>query len=223
MKRIIISAFLLSFLAGCTSGIAKKDAFPQMYASSIETILVLPAVNKSTAADAPDLYSSTILEPLSNAGYYVLPIEITDKILKNEGISDGEQLLNVRPEKFGEMFKADAVLFVEIDEWTTSYIVISGSVTVGIKYKLVSTKTGETLWKYKARQVVDTSGDNNNSGGGAAGLLIALIGTAINTAAQDYVPIARRVNLIALNSIPYGKYHITHDKDQEQQVILYEE
>lgn len=219
MKRLIISAFLLTLLSGCATGIAKIDAFPKMYERSVESILVLPAVNNSTAADAPDLYSSTILEPLSNAGYYVLPIEITDKILKNEGISHGEQLLNVPAQKFGEMFKADAVLFVEIDEWTTSYTILSGSVTVGIKYKLVSTATNEVLWKYRARQVIDTSGNSNNGGG----LLGAIIATAINTAVQDYVPIARRVNVMALNSIPFGKYHLNHSKDQKQQVINYKD
>ncbi|MDH3354573.1 MAG: DUF799 domain-containing protein [Chromatiales bacterium] len=219
MKSIIIATFILTLVAGCSTGIAKKDAFPGMYPNTINSILVLPAVNQSSAADAPDLYSSTILEPLSNAGYYVLPIEITDKILKNEGISDGEQLANVPAQKFGQMFNADAVLFVEIDEWKTSYMIVSGSVSVGIKYKLVSTKTNKTLWKYRAKQVVDTGGDSNNGGG----ILGAIISTAINTATQDYVPIARKVNLIALNSIPFGKYHIKYDKDKEQKVIEYKD
>jgi hypothetical protein len=49
---------------------------------------VVPAINNSTAAEAPDYYSTTIAEPLTRMGYYVLPIEVTnsaiDPLLKGQ-------------------------------------------------------------------------------------------------------------------------------------------
>jgi hypothetical protein len=35
----------------------------------------------------------------------------------------------------------------------------------------------------------------------------------------DYVPHARSANYVALNTLPYGKYHPLNGKDREQQFI----
>jgi hypothetical protein len=35
----------------------------------------------------------------------------------------------------------------------------------------------------------------------------------------DYVPYARQANYRALASMPYGKYHAQHNKDQQVQFI----
>jgi len=213
LKTIIILSFLVIFLSACATRpqyISKQEAFPAMYEQKPLSILVVPAINDSTAAEATDYYSATIAPYLSYSGYYVLPLEITTDVLNNEGIQDGRQLLDVPAEKFGTMFGADAVLFVNITEWDTNYYVIGGNVSVAVAFQMKSTKTGETLWSYKARRQISTSG-NSNSGGGLIG---AIIETAIKTASQDYMPIAKQVNGIAVSTMPLGSYHPFHDKDQ---------
>ena len=70
------------------------------------------------------------------------------------------------------------------------------------------------LWSYANQMVMDTSGNNNNGGG----ILAALITTAISTSTQDYVPIARQVNYMALGGIPFGSYHKDYGKDQAMMV-----
>ncbi len=217
MKKLFLSIFLISLLSlqGCvTANVSKQQAFPKMYEETPLSVAVLPPINNSTAADAPDLYLSTISEPISNAGYYVMPIPITTAMLQAEGIDSGSQLINVPTEKFRTLFGADAVLFVTIDQWDTNYYLVGGNVTVGLNFKMKSTLTGEVIWQYKDVIVQDTSGD---SGGG--GLLGAMIAAAITTAMQDYVPVARNVNLSALRSLPVGKYHPLHSKDQEHKVV----
>lgn len=200
----------LILLTGC-SGLdsrdgPKEDPYPLLTQQQPRTILVLPAINESTAADAPDYYSVTIAPLLSAKGYYVMPQEITTEILRAEGITDGRQLEGVTPAKFGQLFGADAVLFVHIKEWDTNYYVIGGNVTVSAVYELKSTKTGETLWSNAARQVIDTGGDSNNGGG----IIGALIATAIKTATQDYMPAAQQVNAVALMPLPLGIKHPEH-------------
>lgn len=209
MKLISLLASVILLTSGCASQVTKQQAFPGMYNEGPDAVLVIPAINKSTAADAPILYSSTINEPLSNAGFYVLPIEVTDRILRNEGLVEGEQLTNVPPQKFAEHFGADAVLYVTINKWDTNYYVVGGNITVGVNFQMKSCKTGDTLWAYNNEMVLNTGGDANN-GGGLLGLLIA---TAISTATQDYVPVARQLNVVALTQIPFGKYHAMHKKD----------
>ncbi len=216
LMPLLLLGSLVLLTTGCvtTNTSTKGQVYPEMYNEKPIAILVVPAINHSTAADAPILYESTINEPLSNAGFYVLPIEITNRFLRNEGFSEGETLKDIPPQKFAEPFGADAVLYVTIDKWDTNYYVIGGNVVVGVTFLLKSSKTGATLWSYQDEIPVDTSGDDS---GGLLGLIIS---TAINTGLQDYVPVARNVNLMTLRSIPFGKYHNMHDKDQSQAIKL---
>ncbi|MBF0260866.1 MAG: hypothetical protein HQL97_03345, partial [Magnetococcales bacterium] len=61
---LVLASVLL--LSGCqTSPISKASAFPHMYDDQRPlTILMLPPVNKTTAADAKELYTSTAAEPI---------------------------------------------------------------------------------------------------------------------------------------------------------------
>jgi hypothetical protein len=211
-NKIIILILSLIIINGCAI-ITKGEAFPKMYKEKPVSILVLPPINESTAADAKEYYSTTIAEPLSFAGYYVFPIEIVNEVLKQEGIYDTELIVDLDPSKFKEYFGADAVLFTKIIAWNTSYYVMGGNVKVHIAFDLVSTKTGETLWSYNDKLTVDTTADDNELGG-AAGLLLQLAATAVQTAAQDYTPLAKKVNTTVLKTIPFGIYHTQHGTDQ---------
>jgi hypothetical protein len=69
------------------------------------------------------------------------------------------------------------------------------------------------LWSYTGT-IVQNLSSNNNSGGGLAQLVVALVETAINTAAADYVKYARVANARLLTSVPVGPYHPLYQKDQ---------
>ena len=212
IKHIIL-IFSLIILSGCSTIITKGEAFPNMYQEKPLSILVLPPINESTAADAKEYYITTIAEPLSLAGYYVFPIEIVNEVLKQEGIYDTELIVDLDASKFRKYFGADAVLFTKIIAWNTSYYVVGGNVKVHIAFDLVSTKTGESLWNYNDELTVDTTGEDNKVGSGA-GLLLQLAATALKTAAQDYTPLAKKVNTTVLKTIPFGIYHAQHGTDQ---------
>ncbi len=219
IKLIYLLLLLLILVSACgPKYISKKDAFPNMYEERPLSILILPPINMTTAADAKEYYATTIAEPLSFAGYYIYPIEVTTDILKNEGLYDTEILGGLPPEKFKQFFGADAVMYIKILKWDTSYYVIGGNVTVAVDCLLKSTTTGRDLWKYDGTIVVDTSG--GSGGGGLAGLIVQVVATAIKTAATDYVPVAKRANIITISSMPYGKYHPNFDKDRDAQIIL---
>lgn len=221
IKNILLLVITISIsqtFISCTPMFTKIEAFPKMYDEYPNSILVLPPINESTAAEAKDYYSTTILEPLAEAGFYVYPIEVINDVLKDEGLYDIESLENIPLNKFAAYFGADAVLFTKILKWNTSYYVIGGKVTVSVDFKLISTHTEEVLWEYNGTIVVDTSGDSGNVGG-LAGLLILAATTAIKTAATDYVPQAKKANTQALKSIPFGKYHFKYKKDQDSRVV----
>lgn len=219
MKTIISLSvfFLIINLTGCATYITKEEFAPKMYVEHPMSILVLPPMNNSTAADAKDYYLTTVAEPLTNSGYYVYPIEIVNDVLQQEGLYDTETMLNAPVQKFKEYFGADAVLYVTIDEWDTQYFITSGSVDVKATCELKSTTSGEVIWFYDDKISVNTSG-SNGGGGGWIGLLAQVVTTAIQTATTDYVPIAREVNKNIFLAMPFGKYNSKFDKDQKDKI-----
>jgi hypothetical protein len=218
LSLLMVLLFLVITLSACAPKmVTKGDKFSLLYEETPASILILPPMNESTAADAKEYYATTIQEPLSFSGYYVFPYEITTDLLKMEGIYDAELIKNLPVQKFGEYFGADAVLFTTIKKWNLSYMVIASTLTISIDCELKSTKSNATLWQYNGTVVVDLSG--GNAGGGIAGLVAKAIVAAVSTAMADYVPHARRANYVALNTLPYGKYHPLHGKDREQQFI----
>lgn len=221
IKRIPVLSILLSvavMFAGCApKATTKGEEFPLMYEETPLTILILPPMNESTAADAKQYYATTVQEVLSYWGYYVFPYEVTSDILKMEGIYDAELIRSVPLAKFREYFGADAVLFTTIKKWDLSYMVLASNLTVSIDEELKSTKTDQTLWSYNGTVVVDLSG--GDTGGGLAGLIAKAIITAASSAMADYVPYARQANYRALSSFPFGKYHPNFMTDQSMQFI----
>lgn len=213
----ILVVYLLSACVQPPKMSTKLAEFPIMYEETPASILILPPMNESTAADAKQYYSTTIQEPLAFTGYYTFPYPITSEILKMEGIYDTELLTDVPLTKFREYFGADAVLFTTIKQWDLSYMVLASTLTVSIECKLKSTKTNRILWEYTGTVVIDLSG--GDTGGGLVGLIAKVIATAVSSAVADYVPYARLANYRALSSMPYGKYHARHNKDQQFQFI----
>ena len=205
---------LIAFLFGCAETQTRGSAFPDMYTMEQPiSIVVVPAINLTTAADAGELLNVTITQPFSDHGYYVLPMPIVEDIFQREGVIVGEQVRQIPPTVFKENFGADAVLFLTIKEWDKNYVVIAANVTVAIEYQLVSTDTGETLWGYDERVVVDTTGSSGS-------ILADILTTALSTAVTDYVPVAYQVHNTALNAMPVGKYHPQHGQDGNVKAVL---
>lgn len=217
IKLILVASFL-AILTGCASPVlvTKEQEFPGMYNELPRSLLIMPPINLSTAADAKDYYATTVEMPIAFQGYYTFPYELTSEILKQEGIYDAELVYDMPLNKFQDYFGADAVLFTKIVKWDTSYAVIASSLTVSIDAEIKSTKTSQTLWKYNGTVIVDLSG--NNSGGGLAGIIVGAVATAINTAAADYTKYARQANGRFVGTVPVGPYHPLYLKDQQVQI-----
>lgn len=210
MKNLIVFTMTVFFLTSCgtLSTQSKLDAYPAMYDDRQPlSILVIPAINKTTAADATDYFNVTITEPLSNSGYYTMPVEIIKDIFLQEGVVDSTMIKGLPTSVFKNNFGADAVLFVTINAWDKNYAIVAGNVTVSMEYVMISTNTNDIIWQYSATQVIDTTAESS-------GFIIAdLITTALTTATTDYVPIAKQVNYQAFIGLPHGKYSKIHRTD----------
>jgi hypothetical protein len=215
-----ISLLLLITLlySGCAKHVSKIQEFPKMYDQKPRSILILPPMNESTDAEAKDYYMTTVEMPFASMGYYTFPVEMVSDIMKQEGVYDTELLYELPLDKFDEYFGADAVLFTHIKKWDVSYIVISSSLTVSIDANIISTKTGEELWKYTGTVVVDLTA-SAKTGDALVDLVISAVATAINTATADYVKHAHTANVRLISSLPVGPYHQAYLKDQSVKII----
>jgi hypothetical protein len=203
---LIISIFLFT---GCAKlDITKQDMYPNVYKKHPKSILVLPARNLTTAANASEHYSYTLTKSLTEAGYYVLPIHLVDKFFKSENLSDPNIIHNIPVSKLKKIFNVDAILYIDIFNWDTNYYVILSSVSVGFSFSLVDTKTEQEIWN------VTSLGQSSSEGGG---IVEALILSAINTSI-DYTTLANFSNQITMKHLPYGFLHKEFKKDKNQKI-----
>ena len=219
-RLFILITFVILLFSGCGSvpQVKKGAEFPLMYNEKPKAILVLPPINNTTGINAKEYYSTTVSQPLALAGFYVIPVVITDEILKSQGMYDTEMLMDQPMNKFHEYFGADAVLFTNITSWDKSYMVISASLKVEIHAALKSTISNEVLWEYKGTIVADLSGQSS-SGNPLIDLVANVVVTGINTATADYVPYAQLATTQLLQSVPVGHYHARTGLDQEDVII----
>jgi hypothetical protein len=176
--RTLAALVLVVLLAGCaTQQPYDYSAFKE---SNPASILVLPPVNKSPDVKASYSVYSHITLPLSEAGYYVLPVAVVDETFKQNGLMNAEEIRDVSPKKLYEIFAADTVLYIDVTEYGSSYRVVSSEVAVTASATLVDLRSGKELWKGVAR--ASTAEQQQNNGGGLAGILItALVNQVLNT------------------------------------------
>lgn len=160
---------LLALLGGCvTQTPYDYTAFKQ---SKPRSILVMPPVNTSPDIQAGYSMLSHVTLPLSEAGYYVLPVAVVDETFKQNGVMSADEAQAIPTAKLHEIFGADAALYLEITEYGTSYRLIASEVAVTAKAKLVDLRDGRLLWDGSAR-ASSAENQNNNGGGGLIGLLV---------------------------------------------------
>jgi hypothetical protein len=161
------------------------------------SILVLPPVNNTAESEASSLFLASISRPLAERGYYVPPVVLVDKMLRENGVVSPVEMREVSHKKLKEIFGTDAVLDIAIDEWGTNYHIIGSSTVVRFSYRLIDLGTGLELW-----QGVGAAKDEGRSGDGdlAGALIGALVHATVNSIKGPEVELARNANYAALHN-----------------------
>ena len=218
MRKLIYVLILfvtVNLLAGCGNSIiptkiTKSEYSPNFYSKHPKSILILPAVNTTTAADAADHFRYTITQPLSEQGYYVFPVHLVDSFFKSENLPDAELIRNISIKKLRKIFNADAILYVDILNWDTNYNLIESSVDVGLSFLLVDANSEEEIWHGNTFSKVATVANT----GGLAQLAISLLEAAVNTSV-DYTKLASDANLAAAINFPFGPFSESYKQDHD--------
>lgn len=169
----LIALGLLALIGGCASNAPPMDyeAFRQ---ADPHSILVLPPLNNTPEVIAPYGVMAQLSRPIAEAGFYVFPVALVDQTFKANGITDGFEAQSIATGRLNEIFGADAALYVTIEEYGTTYVVISSETSVTVSARLVDLRSGLQLWEGRASA---SSAENQNNDHGIIG---ALVGAAIN-------------------------------------------
>lgn len=181
MVKLLAGLLVLGLATGCTpTKTVDYSAFKQ---ANPRSILVLPPLNQSPDVKATYSLLSQVSVPLGEAGYYVLPVALVDETFRQNGLALPGDIHQIQPSKLREIFGADAVLYITVQQYGTSYRLISSATIVTASAVLVDLETGASLWTGSASASDD---EGNNSSGGLAGMLItALVKQIISSAMED--------------------------------------
>ena len=203
---------VLMLTGGCATP-AKYD-YTAYRANLPKSVLVLPPLNQSVDVNAPYSYLSTVSRPLAESGYYAFPVAVVDAFMKENGLPTPGEMHTVSLDKIREVFGADAILYVTIEEYGAKYRVLASTTRVRAKATLVDVVTGTTLWEGTAN-AVQSSG---SSGGNIIGMLISAAASQIISSATDH---AHSLSAVANTQMFFnentglllGPYNPDYDKD----------
>lgn len=173
MKKFIASMIATSlFLVGCSSKPAEKYDYTEFEKSKPASILVTLPVNNSQEVNAASSVLARAAVPLAEKGYYVFPVALVDEIFKQNGITNGHDIQSASIKKIHDIFGADAIMYLSVDEYGSSYKVFNSVTKVAVTGKLVDLRNGKTLWEGKGSASSERVNQND-------GVLVALVSAAV--------------------------------------------
>ena len=161
--------------------------------------MVLPPLNMSPDIRASYSMLATVTRPLAELGYYVFPVALVDQTFRENGLAEPGEMHNASPAKIAEIFGADAILYIKVNEYGATYRVISSEVIVSASAELIDARTGRSLWTGSAKA---SNSENKDSGGnGIVGMLVsALIQQVANNIGDPGYQVARTTSYRLFNA-----------------------
>lgn len=214
--RLAVSLCSALMLGACAAP-APYDytAFKQ---SRPKSMLVLPPLNDSTEVRATNGVLATVTLPLSEAGYYVMPVSLVDETFKQNGLTSPADIQEVSIARLREIFGADAAVYIRVKEYGTKYLLLGSDTRVTVEGKIVDLNNGKVIWAGSATASSQESDGGNQAG--LVGLLVkAVVSQIVNTvtdASFNYAGIAnqRLLGTPVKNGVLFGPRSPNYGKDQ---------
>jgi hypothetical protein len=184
---------VLFLLGGCATTEPQLD-YSAYHASNPASILVLPPVNRSNEIIAPYAVLSHVTKPLAEAGYYVFPVALVDQTFKQNGMTVAEDIHQIAYQKLHEIYGADTAMYITIEQYGTSYMVLGSDTVVLVNAQLVDLRSGQLLWQGQARAASSEEQDNNNQHGLIGMLVDAALTQVFETLADKGFDVAQKAS-----------------------------
>ena len=180
-------------LAACAGG-PRYSVHPDYKSAALRSVAVLPVLNETVNLKAPEVFRPILQNKVSLKGYESPPMVFVDEKLLEKEIREAGQINTLTPQELGKLLGVDAVLYTTVTEFNTTYLLAYASMTVGARFELMSTKTGERLWDSdhqvkESRIATDTK---------------SIQETTKFAFLQSYTPYVQQVIDVSLASLPDG-------------------
>lgn len=174
-----------------------KNAFlsERFHQLSPKSVAILPFIDsiKASHKDKEENFLTVDSETIrkifyghfSPLGYLDIELNHIDRILDINGISADTNLKKISSQKLGQLLNADAIIYGDLNHFNITYAVLYSQISLGISMEMISTKTGEILWR------VDDIKKNHN-------VRIGLDPISIMTGAAQAAIVLRKKNIIRL-------------------------
>jgi len=166
----------IALLSACASG-SKRPDYSAFERHRPNAILVLPPLNTSVDINAQPAVLAAAVQPLAEAGYYVVPVTNMMEMFQQNGMMVAEDIHSIAPAKLQEFFGADAALYMTVEKYGVRYNILDSLVEVSVTAKLIDLHSGELLWENRVDQVTGQSDSNNMIG--------RLLGAVVNQIANN--------------------------------------
>ena len=213
----IFSVFVALFFSACASSQPEIYDYSALQQAKPRSILVLMPSNETTEVDAGAAVLTHAIYPLSEAGYYVFSPALVHETFKNNGIYEASEIQNISAHKLRQIFGADAVLYMDVVKYGTSYMLLNSVSVVAVNAKLVDLRSGATLWEGSAQVSDDSSRGSSDLVGMLISAVIKQIGDTVSdagyklSASADAMLLGQNCNKCLL----YGPYSPRYGQDRQ--------
>ena len=213
MKSSVLAVALSALvLAGCANHRPKVYDYSALKQSDPRSILVVMPTSDSTDIRAESSVLAQATVPLAERGYYVFPVALVDEMFRQNGLTNGHDIQQAPIRKLREIFGADAVMYLHVEEYGARYQVVSSVTTVTVKGRLVDLRNGKTLWEGRASS---RSGSDSTDRGGLAALIAAATSQILDTINDSGYEMAGAADALLFShgdrgGLLYGPYHPEH-------------
>lgn len=160
-KHYILILFMVVFFAGCVQNQPVYD-YSNLQQTKPKSILIVMPTNDSMEIKGSAAILSNAVKPLSELGYYVFPVALVNDTFKHNGITEAFDIHQISLHKLKDIFGADAVLYINVQEYGSNYVVVNTSVKISVDAKLVDINSGNILWQKSQTTVENSSGNNGD-------------------------------------------------------------
>lgn len=205
--RILSALVLITSLSACVSMPPAHD-YTAFKAANPASVIILPPLNNTPEVIAPYSVMTQLAPPIAESGFYVFPVAMVNQTFNNNGLTQAADIQAVPTTKLKEIFGADTALYVTIDDYGTSYVVISSETRVTVTASLVDLETGNMLWTGAA--TASSAEQQNANSGGLVGMLVQAAVNQIFETVTDRgfdiaaITSARLLSAESYNGLLYG-------------------
>ncbi|MFK7852697.1 MAG: DUF799 domain-containing protein [Granulosicoccus sp.] len=172
VRTAILGLASATVLSACNVVLPIEDPYLLYRELMPRSILVFPPVNESVDINAPYSWVTTASKPIAEQGYYVFPVAVIDEFMKENGLPNPEDMHSAPLKKISEIFGADAVMYVTLEDFGQKFELLSSTTRVDARAEMVDVKTGQVIWNGALNY-------EESSDSGGLGLLGALVNAAI--------------------------------------------